>query len=396
MQRYVLYGMPASLYTAKARSYLRKQRIDHVERVAGDPRYTGEVLPRIGRWIIPVLQTPAGELIQDTVDIIDHFEADSPPGRSAYPATPLQRCVAHVLELFGGEGLLRPAMHYRWDFDETNLEFLSRDFGLALAPSGTEEERARVFAAASERMRRATRSVGVTDATATAIEGSYERFLSLLDAHLATAPYLLGGRPTIGDFGFIAPLYAHLARDPYPSLLMKRGAGRVWRWVERMNAPVMDAGEFPDDSEMLFHDDTIPETLRALLRYVSEELVPELLAHVAFIDRWLDGHEHELNEGDVVGGAPHRRRLGVVTVPLHGLQVDISVVPYRLFMLQRLQSAFAACEPDAQAAVRQLMRESGLEQLLDARARRRVERRENREVWGARQEPAAAAHGARR
>ncbi len=204
MEPYVLYGMPASLYTAKARSYLRKRRIEHIERVAGEPRYTAEVVPRIGRWIIPVLQTPEGELIQDTVDIIDHFETGVPPERSAYPATPLHRCVAHVLELFGGEGLLRPAMHYRWDFDETNLEFVSRDFGLALAPAGTEEERARIFAAASERMRRATRSVGVTDETATAIERSYERFLDLLDAHLATAPYLLGGRPTIGDFAFIA------------------------------------------------------------------------------------------------------------------------------------------------------------------------------------------------
>jgi glutathione S-transferase len=390
VEPYVLYGMPASLYTAKARSYLRKQRIDHVERAAGDPRYTGEVMPRIGRWIIPVLQTPEGELIQDTVDIIDHFEASAPPERSAYPATPVHRCVAYVLELFGGEGLLRPAMHYRWDFDETNLEFLSRDFGLALAPSATAEERDRVFAAAAERMRRATRSVGVTEATASAVERSYERFLSLLDAHLATTPHLLGGRPTIGDFAFIAPLYAHLARDPYPSLLMKRCAGRVWRWVERMNAPVSDAGEFPDHSEALLPDDAIPETLNELLRYIGEEIVPELLAQVAFIDRWLGEHEDELQEGDVVGGAPHRRRLGEVAVTLHGQHVSIGVVPYRLFMLQRLQAAFAACEPHAQAAVRALMRESGLEPLLDARARRRVERRENREVWGASQEPAVA------
>ena len=389
MEPYVLYGMPASLYTAKARSYLRKQRIDYVERAAGDPRYLSEVMPLIGRWIIPVLQTPAGELIQDTVDIIDHFEAETPPERCAYPTTPVHRCVAHVLELFGGEGLLRPAMHYRWDFDETNLAFLSRDFGLALAPSGDEDERARVFAGASERMRRATGSVGVTDESATAIERSYERFLDLLDAHLATAPYLLGGRPTIGDFAFIAPLYAHLARDPYPSLLMKRRATRVWRWVERMNAPVNDAGEFPGYEQALFADDTIPETLRALLGYIGEEFVPELLAQVAFIDRWLDEHEDELNEGDVVGGAPHRRRLGLVTVGLHGRQVEIGVVPYRLFVLQRLQAAFAECEPDAQAAVRELMRESRLDALLDARARRRVERRENREVWGARQEPAA-------
>ena len=55
-----------------------------------------------------------------------------PPDRSAYPATAVLRTVAHLLELFGGEGLLRPAMHYRWDFDDVNVPFLAKDFSAAL------------------------------------------------------------------------------------------------------------------------------------------------------------------------------------------------------------------------------------------------------------------------
>ena len=30
-----------------------------------------------------------------------------------------------------------------------------------------------------------------------------------LDAHFAAQPYLLGGAPTIGDYGLFASLYAH-------------------------------------------------------------------------------------------------------------------------------------------------------------------------------------------
>ena len=133
MDPYVLYAMPGSLYSGKARSYLRTHRIDYVERVPGDPRYTDGVVPAIGRWIIPVLETPAGTLVQDTVDIIDLLDATEPPERSAHPATPVHRAVAHLLELFGGEGLLRPAMHYRWDFDDTNLAFLAKDFSASQA-----------------------------------------------------------------------------------------------------------------------------------------------------------------------------------------------------------------------------------------------------------------------
>ena len=55
---YVLYGMAGSLYTAKVRSYLRKQRVAFEERVAGDPRFEAEAIPAVGRWIIPVVKTP--------------------------------------------------------------------------------------------------------------------------------------------------------------------------------------------------------------------------------------------------------------------------------------------------------------------------------------------------
>jgi len=385
MNPYVLYAAPLSLYSGKARSYLRKHGIEHVERSVGDPRFGQEVLPQIGRLIMPVLETPQGELVQDTVDIIDHIETTVALEHSAYPPTATQRVVAHLLEMFGGEGLLRPAMHYRWNFDEVNMPFISEELGTALAPAGDREVREQVFAWAGGALREATIAVGVTARSVPEIERSYEEFLALLNAHLATAPYLLGGRPTIGDFGFMGPLYAHLARDPQPSLLMKREAVRVWRWVERMNSPVLDAGEYLDYPQQLFADDEIPETLRALLAYIGEEHVAEMLAQVSFMDRWFAEHE-ESTEGEVFAYDVAKRFLGKVTFAWRGQEMSVGVPPYRMLMLQRLQDAFTACSEDEQHAVRGLFREVALEPLLDARPRRRVARAGNREVWGALQE----------
>ncbi|OXE35705.1 MAG: hypothetical protein CGW95_12270 [Phenylobacterium zucineum] len=87
--------------------------------------------------------------------------------------------------------------------------------------------------------------------------------IALFDAHLAASPYLLGGRPTLGDYGLIAPLYAHLARDPYPAQIMKQTAFRVWRWTERMNAADQDAGEYGEVAPDLFGGDRVPGTLKA-------------------------------------------------------------------------------------------------------------------------------------
>lgn len=389
MDPYTLFAMPASLYSGKARSYLRTHRIDYVERAPGDARYTDDVVPAIGRWIIPVLQTPDGTLVQDTVDIIDFLDAGQPPGRSAHPATPVHRAVAHLLELFGGEGLLRPAMHYRWDFDDTNVAFLAKDFSAVLAVGADDETRDAVFAFSSDRMRSATAAFGVSEELVPEIERSYEEFLALFDAHLAGSPFLLGGRPTIGDYGFMGPLYAHLARDPYPSVLMKRQAQRVWRWVERMNAPTQDASEYGDYPEELFADDAVPDSLRALLAYIGEEYLDEAVAQVAAVDSWLADHP-DAAEGDVVLGKPNRRFSGTTTFAWRGRPMTVAVVPYRLYLIKRLQDAVAGAGPTGRAAIRALFAEVGLDPLLDVRPRRWVTRTGNREVWGPLQEPVLA------
>lgn len=385
MGRYVLYAMPASLYSAKARSYLRKRGIDHVERANGHPEYRQRVVPAIGRVIIPVLETSDGRLIQDTVDIIDFLEVAEPRERSIYPSGACQRAVAALLELFGGEGLLRPAMHYRWNFDQANLPFLQDDFGGALAAGGDRQVRRAAFETASALMRKVTIGVGVTPEATDEIERSYADFLALFSAHLRCAPYLLGGLPSNGDFGLIAPLWAHLARDPYPAMLMKSTAWPVYRWAERMNAPVFDASEYLDYPQEFFADDAIPETLRALLRYIAEEQLPELVAQVGFIDQHLASED--VAEGAIIGGKPSHRAIGQVTFAWRGRELTTRVVPYRLILLQRLQAAVLERSPAEQAQVRRLFAECKLVRLLDLRPRRSVQRQNNHEVWGASQEP---------
>ncbi len=383
MTRYVLYGMPGSLYTGKVRAYLRKQDLQVEERTAGDPRFRAEVIPVIGRWIIPVLQSPQGKLVQDGADIIDFIEHQGQARLSAYPGTPLHRVVSHIFELFGGEGLLRAAMHYRWNFDDTNLEFLRDDFGAALAlPGASAQDRAAVFEKSSAAMRKATMAFGVTPSTAPLVEASYLDFLARFNAHLADSPYLLGGRPSLGDYALIAPLFAHLGRDPYPALLMKQRAPRVWRWVERMNSSEQGAGEYHDPGEDLFQDDALPETLLPMLRFVAEDYLKEIQAHVAFANGWLRARP-QMPAGSNGLDKPGARAIGMAAFEWRGATINSVVMPYRFYLLQRVQDAFAALRPAPQARVRAALAGVGLAALLDLKTLRRVERRGHLEVWGA-------------
>jgi acyl-CoA-binding protein/glutathione S-transferase len=381
----ILYGMPGSLYTAKVRSYLRKQRIPFEERSTAHPTFRDHILPMIGRWIIPVLQTPDGTLVQDGSMIIDHLESlrdhrSTKPGEqgpSALPPDPLLRVLAHLFELFGGEGLLRPAMHYRWNFDADNLEFLRRDFTSSLAPAASATEQAEVFAFSSSRMRGATKAFGVNSETIPLIEQATREFLTRFDQHLATTPYLLGTTPSHGDYGLLGPLHAHLGRDPYPSAMIKKIAPRVWRWIERMNAPDEDAAEYLGKAPQWVE----PEMLAPLLAFIAEDYLPEIQAHVAFINAWL-ADRPGLLAGTSGVKKPSIRSIGVTPIQWRGLSVDVMVMPYRLLLLQRIQDATNALNAEQSARLRALFQSTGLETLLDLRCRRRVMHQGFSEVWG--------------
>lgn len=376
----VLYGMPGSLYTAKVRTYLRKQRIPFEERCPGDARFREDILPVVDRWIIPVLQTSSGQVIQDGTVILDHFEALGTDGPSASPDDPLLKVIAHIFELFGGEGLLRPAMHFRWNFDADNLDFLRADFVNALAPGASAEVSAATFEHASGLMRKAARALGVSPATIPEILPSYLDFLARFERHLTQTPYVLGATPTFADYGLIAPLHPHLGRDPYPSNLMKRVAPRVWRWVERMNATEADSGEYLGQSAQWLVPET-SESLLSLLRFIAEDYLPEIEAHVSFANAWL-AQRPDLQAGTNGLPKPGDRHLGRTQFTWRGVTADVLVMPYRLYMLQRVQDAAARLDANAAGRLRALLSGCGLLALLDLHCSRRVERSGHVEVWG--------------
>jgi len=374
---YTLYGMRASLYTGKARAYLIKQDIEYLEIVPGSRRFLKEIVPKIGRMIIPTIETPDGEIIQDSTEIIDYFENKGLARQSAYPTTPRQLAVAHVLDLYGSEGLLRPAMHYRWNFPEVNDDFIERNFADGLRPGAPADQALEAARQGMNRMRMAAAAFGVSPETIPPIESAYLELLELLQAHLGAAPYLLGGRPSLADYGLIAPLYAHLSRDPHPSTLMKQRAHRVFRWTERMNARNAEHGGVSSESGDFLTNDGIPDTLKAILRHSAEDLVPETEATAHFIDEWLEAHD------DVEEGAVLERGLGLCRFEFRGRTINALAQPYRIFLLQRLQDACNAMPAADRRSAVELLGEVGLGPLLEVRTRRRVERAHHREVLGA-------------
>ena len=368
-----LYAITHSLYSGRARSYLIKHQIPFQELSTGHESFKAEVLPKGKLATIPTLVTPEGEVIRDGAAIIEHFEATN--GRPSRPTGPRQRIISALFDVIGTDGLLRPAMHYRWNFPEDNLAFVRYHF---LHSQRDTPERAEKTEAMMDRMRYAAMIFGVTEHSQGVVESLYLDYLDALNAHFEQYPYLLGWRPSVGDFGLIAPMYAHLGRDPHPAKLMQQRAVSVHRWVERMNRADQDVPEFFNAGTEFIDDDEVPESLMAVLRVLAEDFVPETLAAAESINGWLAENKPETG-APAVGRRAQAR--GTATFALRGQTIEALAQPHRFYLLQRVQDDYASLSETEKAAVDAVLSKSGMTAILDASLNRRIERADNLEVW---------------
>jgi glutathione S-transferase len=370
---HILYAMPHSLYSGRARSYLIKNRIPFEERSTGHESFKAEVLPKGKLPTIPTLVTPEGQVIRDGAAIIEHFEAVS--GRPCQPPGARQQVISSLFDVIGTDGLLRPAMHYRWNFPDDNLAFVRYHF---LHSQRDVPEREEKTEAMMNRMRHAAMIFGVTEQSQSVVEALYLEYLEALNAHFEHYPYLLGWRPCIGDFGLLAPMYAHLGRDPYPARLMQQRAPAVYRWVERMNREDQDVPECFNAGNDFLANDEVPETLIPVLKILAEDFVPETLAAAELINSWLD--EHQPESGAVAVGRL-AEALGTADFTVRGETITALAQPHRFYLLQRAQDIFAALAQEEQVGVADIMSDAGMSAVLSTALTRRIVRSDNLEVW---------------
>jgi hypothetical protein len=190
-------------------------------------------------------------------------------------------------------------------------------------------------------------NLGVTPAVIPAMEESYRELLAVLEDHFRLHPYLLGGRPSLADFGMIAPLYAHLARDPVPAHLMRTVAPNVARWTERMNNPAIADSDYADTSGTFPADDVIPATLEAVLRVAFAQWGPGLAADAAQFDGWLAGLD-DAAPGTLVSHDGQRQvhpHVGRISYAWRGVTVERGSQPHSLWHLARAQSRVESLNP---------------------------------------------------
>ena len=357
---YKLYGAPISLYTGKVRSYLKKKDLPYEEVLSTIKVYKDLIIPRTGVRFIPVLQTPDDQVLQDTTVILDELESRH-PDNSIYPDTPKQHLVSLLIETYAEEWLVIPAMQYRWNYPHQNAKNIYSEFGRAVFPKAPVFVRAWAGKKIGAKFKDKVPLLGITDETIPGIEASYIRLLSDLNAHFEQHDYLLGSKPCIADFGLIAPLYAHLYRDPAPGKLMKKHAPNVAQWVRRMinDEPALTTGA-------LLVDDQVPDTLLPVLQRMAKEQLPVLQETDKLLSQW---RQKNPDRNDI------ERSIGYHSFTVEGTEGQRVVLPYSLWMFARPVNYYQSL--DDTSAVDSLLNDAGFAKALIEPLENRLERPDN-------------------
>lgn len=234
---YIVYGVDASYFTQKVLGFMTYLGlpVDYRKRTVFVRQ---EIERRAGTHLIPVVVTPGDEYLWDSTPLgVEMDRRASGPG--LWPANPVQRLVARVIEDFFDEWMTRPAVHFRWQYEadaESSGAALVCDLlGLDAIPGPDDGQRAafdNLFTTLKEWGAGTCHKIGALDKAS--VEKEFTRVMRILNRHFASHAFLLGNLPSLADFSLYGGLHAHFLRDPSPRALIEEQAPNLFDFRDRM------------------------------------------------------------------------------------------------------------------------------------------------------------------
>lgn len=328
---WTFYAAPMSYFSAKVRPALQYKKIEFAE-VWPTREVQREIHEKTGLRFIPVIETDAGEVLQDSPRMLERLE-ELQPNPPILPEDPAVRIVAELLQDFFDDVLVAQALHWRWSFPEQR-QWVEADWEQVFGPLATK---------LAAQMHGALALVGVTDRTSQATTDWFLRFLDLLTEHFSSSRFLLGDCITIADYALYGAFFPHFARDPVPARVVRERAPLVMAWIHEVSAaapPAPWAG--PPE---------VRETLLPILAEAGKVFVPQVLAVGRFVTE-------AVSTMPVGEDAP--RVLGIVEQDVFGVKESRIASAYPVWRHQRTARRYAAMAGDEKAVVDEILAPTGV------------------------------------
>jgi glutathione S-transferase len=322
---HTIYGSSISYFTGKLENYFRIKGIPYQLQALTQPHTAARVKDNTGSTQMPALQLGDGRWMSDSTPIIQWFESEYPTP-AVTPEDPVQRFFSLLLEDYADEWLWRPAMHYRWYYEE-GARFASYHLASEIAADVPIPAFIKRRVITRRQRNGYTTGDGITTDQVPGVEAIYRRMLEQLEAIFRVRPFLLGDRPSLADIGFSGPIFRHFALDPVPAQIMRHQAPAVYEWAARLwNFSLQDCS-----GELL---QGIPGDWGPILDEIGGHYLPYLCDNV-----------------DAVASGQKRFNTEVGGVRYRGARWS----RYRVWCLQQLRNHFQALAPEDQSVVQALL-----------------------------------------
>ena len=324
-----VYGSSISYFTGKLENYFRVKGIPYQFQAMTGKLHMPQVEENTGSSQMPALQFADGSWMTDSTPVIQWFESEY-PAPAVIPVDPLQRFFSLLLEDYADEWLWRPAMHYRWYYDE-GARFASCHLAAELAADLPLPAVLKRWAITRRQRRGYTSGDGIDAAEVPGVEAIYRRMLAQLEAIFRRRPFLLGDRPSLADIGFSGPVFRHFGLDPVPAEIMRQQAPAVFEWAARLwNFKLQDC-----PGTLL---PGIPVDWGPILDEIGSHYLPYLCANV-----------------DAVAGGHKRFDADIGGVRYRGARWS----KYRVWCLQQLRGHFEALASADKQTAQSLLEQHG-------------------------------------
>ena len=264
---YTLIGQELSMFTRKLEAQLRYQHIPYQWEIKSQEK-SAAVNARVGTHFIPILKTPDGWMLNDTISI-GPFLHDRFNNCPVIPGASAQRGACFVLEDFFNHWYPRHALHSRWCYPE-NVVITGQRFGnnvllgkhIDAELSDKEKLQIKDFGEVmhSSFGAAACEVQGAGPEKSDAIKADFARLLNLLVDHLTNNKFLLGDRACLADFALAGPFAAHFLLDPEPRSWLGQHLQSMENYVDRVWSGAKSGAHWKSN-------DQLPEGLLPIFEY---------------------------------------------------------------------------------------------------------------------------------
>lgn len=266
--QYGLIGIEFSFFTRKLEAQLSYQGIPFTWKFKTG-EITKEVETKAGTRFIPVLETPDGWTIHDTIAIgpmlNDRFH-ETP----VIPDDPTLRALCFVVEDYFNHWFSRHVLHSRWHYEDS-VAHAGRGFGMNMilnksakeSLSAEEEEK---VAGMPAMMRdgfglNACNAQGAGEDQSEILQADLKSIIAMFLAHLENNDFIFGSRASLADFAMAGALRAHFLEDPAPRSWLASELDVLEQYAQRVYAG-------PKEGNAWASFDALEPTLKPLLDHL--------------------------------------------------------------------------------------------------------------------------------